>query len=93
LARVNYHFLTSDKFDPYVGIGVGYSLWSFTYSSNEGSVLGISSGGGIAFPGIAFEGSVGCRYYVAPAFAIWAEVGYGVDIVQLGVNVKFGGQK
>src|SRR5688500_20331901 len=40
LARVNYHFGENDKFDPYMGFGIGYRYgkWTITDQSYSGSL-------------------------------------------------------
>lgn len=87
-ARGSYHFgellETGDKFDPYAGISLGFRYASYKdsygYSNdyynpyNSGLYLGIHVGG---------------RYYFTDKIGGFAEVGYGVSALRLGVTAKF----
>jgi outer membrane protein W len=83
----NYHFNIADqpKFDPFVGLGLGYNIVSCSYSSNFGSSFtgncGYSSG-------IYFIGRAGARYFFSPKLAGYADVGAGGATLNLGVMFK-----
>jgi outer membrane protein W len=83
----NYHFNIADqpKFDPFVGLGLGYNIVSCSYSSNFGSSFtgncGYSSG-------IYFIGRAGARYFFSPKLAAYADVGAGGATLNLGVMFK-----
>jgi outer membrane protein W len=87
IIRGNYHFGSSEKFDPYIGTGLGY--YKFKYSSvyKDGS----DYEGTYAIPGaLAFSGQLGAKYYFAPTIAAVLEVGYVAGSYgQVGVNFKF----
>jgi hypothetical protein len=79
-ARGSYHAaeilkLTDDKFDPYVGLGLGYVSWPGSYSF----------GGS----GIFFQGHLGVRYYFSEKLGGVAEVGAGASPLKIGVAFKF----
>ncbi len=65
-AEANYHFikLAADKIDLYLGVGLGYGIWSESYSS--GTLTGGLSGGS----GLILEPIFGGRYYISPKMAI-----------------------
>jgi hypothetical protein len=81
-ARGAYHIdLAKDpKIDTYGGILLGYNIVSFsgpsvTYYSPGGSYL-------------AFGIFVGGRYYFNPKWAVQAELGYGLGILNVGIAYK-----
>ena len=82
LARMNYHFGTHDKFDPYWGLGMGYRTgsWSFSEAGLEAS--------NTLFP-FGFETTFGSRYMFTPLLGAYAEVGISKAILQFGLNAKF----
>jgi opacity protein-like surface antigen len=87
IARGNYHFGSSEKFDPYIGLGVGY--YNFKYETKYSD--GTSTGNAFAIPGaFGFNGQLGAKYYFAPSFGIFAEVGYVAGgFGQVGITAKF----
>lgn len=82
-ARGSYHFnellnLTEDKLDLYAGLGLIYSGFSY-----KDSYLSNSSYGGVDL-GL----HIGGRYFFSNNVGGFAEVGYGVAPLQLGVTFK-----
>ena len=89
-ARASYHLgealgVQNDNFDPYIGASLGfryanyrdsygYSYSDYGSSYNSGLWLGIH---------------VGARYFFSPKVGGFAEVGYGVSALKLGVTAKF----
>lgn len=90
LARANYHFLTSSKFDPYFGFALGYNDWAFTYFNDDPNYSGGGSTVKVPIP-LALSVTIGCRYYFTPNIGIYAELGYEKDVIQFGFSGKFGG--
>jgi hypothetical protein len=82
-ARGVYHFIFHDQLDPYAGITLGYqgSSWNWT---GDGSAPEYSSTSGY-FRGGFF---VGARYFFTDNFAAYAELGYMINILNLGVSFK-----
>lgn len=77
----NYHFkLDEPKFDPFVGLGLGYRVISCSYSG-FGSDLCSSNE-------IYFIGRAGARYFFSPQMAAYADVGAGAAALNLGVMFK-----
>lgn len=85
-ARGSYHLgevlnANSSKFDPYMGATLGFRYagyqnnYGYDYSSpyNSGLFLGIH---------------LGSRYMFSPKVGAFAEVGYGVSALRLGVTAK-----
>lgn len=89
-ARASYHLgdalgVQNNNFDPYIGASLGFRYanyhdsYGYTYSDygsgyNSGLWLGIH---------------VGARYFFSPKVGGFAEVGYGVSALKLGVTAKF----
>jgi hypothetical protein len=86
-ARGNYHFIFHEKFDPYAGVLLGYYFGSSKTTYPPGYTSGyyptVSSGG--------FHGGVyaGARWFFTPAFAAFAELGWGMSILTFGATFKF----
>ena len=87
IARANYHFGSSEKFDPYIGLGLGY--YNFKYEFKDGK--GNADNNLFAVPGaLGFNGQLGAKYYFSPSFGAFAEVGYVAGAFgQVGLTAKF----
>ena len=83
-ATANYHFhLDEKKWDPFVGLGLGYNYISAGSGCDIG---GIHYGGSSSYSsGIYFIGRAGVRYYTSPKLAWYADVGAGQGALNLGV--------
>ncbi|WP_266362983.1 hypothetical protein [Tellurirhabdus rosea] len=84
-ARGSYHFneilsIANDKVDLYGGLGLIYSGWSW----NE-SYIGFRD----SYGGVGLGGHVGARYFFSEKIGGFAEAGFGVAPLQLGLTVKF----
>jgi hypothetical protein len=84
--RGSYHFakllnINNPKFDPYAGVSLGYYSASYSFA---GDPLPGAYGSTI-FPGV----HVGARYMFTDMIGGFAEAGYGVAALQVGVSVKF----
>ncbi len=79
-----FHYPLVDKLDTYAGILLGYRISSTsefgTYSG--GYDYNTSSGG------LVFSSFVGARYYFTETFAAFAQVGYGISYLTIGVSLK-----
>jgi len=92
--RGYYHFATSAKFDPYVGIGLGYGKVTSSFTS---TITPPIPGYTPVEPGLSISAAmggvfVGARYYFAGPIGIWAEVqweGYVANIANVGLVCKF----
>jgi hypothetical protein len=75
----NYHFRLDDReWDPFLGIGLGYSIESV-------------SGGGIGYSassGLYLIARAGARYFFSPGMAVQADVGAGAATLSLGLIFK-----
>ncbi len=87
LTRFNFHFANSEKFDPYMGIGVGYrgAIWKYTDNDpNYDNSASVSSW----FP-LGFETTIGARYYFSPAIGAYMEFGLAKALLQFGLTANF----
>lgn len=86
-ARGSYHFLQipNEKLDVYGGAGLGYNIVSATYDG-PANLQGFAAGasGSYLFFGI----HAGARYYFSPKFAAYAELGYGLGFLNVGIALK-----
>ena len=80
-ARGNYHFATSEKFDPYVGLTLGYNKVSAKLSSTFSNYK-------VKASALIFGGQIGANYYFSPKFGAFAELGYGIGILTIGITAK-----
>jgi len=79
-----FHYPLIDKLDTYAGVLLGYNISSATeFGTSIGWDYSATSGG------FVFSGFVGARYYFTEQFAAFAQVGYGVAYLTLGVSIKF----
>lgn len=86
LVRMNVHFATGDKIDPYWGVGMGYNNYSFKYYTDEPGAEDLT----LKFPiPFGFETTFGCRFYFSDNIGAYAEVGYGKSLAQVGLSAKF----
>ncbi len=91
-ARASYHFnelmsLDNPKLDLYAGAGLMYRHYSFKYKGDLGGEdeYDWDSNGG----DIVFDLHAGGRYMFSDNFGAYAELGYGISPLQLGLTVKF----
>ena len=80
-ARVNRHFGSSDKFDPYIGFGMGYKIANWSYSNDDDNDIK-------ALIPLGFEATFGARYMFTPNIGLFSEVGLAKGIIQAGLNIK-----
>lgn len=80
-ARGSYHFYNTDKIDAYGGAMLGYNVVS-------AKVTGLGSAASAS--GLAYAGFVGGRYLFTEKLAAFAELGYGVSLLKVGVSLSLG---
>lgn len=80
---VHYNFV--NKLDTYGGLMLGYNKSSHSVSgAGEGFVVDSSNSNG----GFIFSLFVGARYFFTEKIGAYAEIGYGVSALELGVTFK-----
>jgi outer membrane protein W len=87
MARVNYHFGKGPKFDPYIGLGLGYYNFKYSYKDND-NITDVTT---FKVPGgFGFSGQLGAKYYFTSNIGAYMEVGYvGGSLAQIGLTAKF----
>jgi opacity protein-like surface antigen len=85
LARFNFHFGNSDKFDPYAGIGFGYRNNNYSYSGGDPDNPD-SDVNGLFHMGMDL--TIGARMYLTENIGIYGEVGVAKTPIQVGLVVK-----
>lgn len=81
-ARGAFHYQFIPKLDTYAGIMLGYNISSSSWSGTV--VDGVKSYGGFAYSTYA-----GARYFFKENIGAFAELGYGIAYLNLGVTCKF----
>lgn len=86
--RSAYHYngIKSDKFDVYGGVMLSYNILNYTFKDNNGNNV---NGGGNYGSGTGFTLYAGGRYFFSSNIAAFAELGYGVSYLTLGLAYKF----
>jgi len=82
-ARGTFHYQFVDKLDTYGGLMAGYNIAT---SSWDGEGISDVSATGSVFD---FSLFVGARYWFAPNFGVYSEVGYGIAYLSAGIALKF----
>jgi len=86
--RSAYHYngIQNDKFDVYGGVMLSYNILNYTFKDNSGNNI---NGGGHYRSGTGFSLYAGGRYFFSSNLAAFAELGYGVSYLTLGLAYKF----
>lgn len=79
-ARGALHYALVDKLDTYTGLTLGYNIVSTKYTG------AVDSGG--AGSGVSWAWYLGGRYYFNESTAAFAELGYGIAVLNVGVAFK-----
>lgn len=90
-ARLNFHFATQDKLDPYAGIAAGYTqtLYRFSFASNNPDAAQSPTYEYSGIP-VYFAVTAGLRYYFTENIGIYGEIGLDKwSVIQGGLAVKF----
>lgn len=85
-ARGAYHFIDSDKADVYGGVMLGYNIASATFESTDSDLEQYVSEPSVG--GVAFGGFLGARYMFNEKLGGFAELGYNISWLSVGLAVK-----
>ena len=80
-AQYHMQFGDDHKWDPYAGIGLGYEHWGVSGTAST-LLYGYAGASGIY---TAFD--AGIRYFFSPNFAARAQLGFGLALLSLGVDL------
>ena len=81
-ARGSFHYQFMPKLDTYTGFSLGINLAST-------SVVGVATSQNATRAAFGYRGHLGARYYFSPAFAVNAELGYGLALLNIGISYRF----
>lgn len=86
--RGAYHYngIKSDKFDLYGGLMLSYNILKYSVKDNDGNII---AGTGNYGSGAGITAFIGGRYFFTPNIGAFAELGYGVSYLTLGLAFKF----
>jgi hypothetical protein len=82
-ARAVLHYQLVNKLDTYAGFMLGYSVASSKYYGDYQTPEAAAKVGGIVYSTF-----LGARYYFNNKFAAYAELGYGISVLEVGLSVK-----
>ena len=83
-ARGSYHFNLIDKMDTYAGLMLGYAIASSKIVSDNPYLDDFSA----AASGMALSAYVGGRYNFSENLGAFAELGWGISVLNVGVTFK-----
>ncbi|MDR0428999.1 MAG: hypothetical protein LBH58_00780 [Tannerellaceae bacterium] len=82
-ARGAFHYQFVQKLDTYAGLMLGYNIATASWAGDGES---IGSATGSVFD---FSLFLGGRYWFKPKLGVYAEAGYGISYLSVGVTLKF----
>lgn len=77
-----FHYPLIERLDTYLGTILGYNLTTIAEYGDIGDNIADSAGG------FVIAGFIGARYYFNDQFAAFAQLGYGVAYLTLGVSIR-----
>lgn len=89
-ARANYYFDVNPKYDVYAGAMLGYNAVSSNYSSTSSEYQQILGDVDVSVSGVLYGVHAGGRYNFSPATSAFAEIGYGIAVLNLGITLNLG---
>ena len=82
--RGAFHYQFVDKLDTYAGVIAGFNIASSSYYGHAGYDTDTDSNGGFTYSTF-----VGARYYFTGNISVFAEAGYGFNLLEAGLAIKF----
>ena len=80
--RGSYHFLQSEKLDPYAGLMLGYIIASSNWTGDD-----VSFNDSSATSGVGWSLYGGARYKINDKISAFGELGYGTSVLRIGINL------
>ncbi len=81
----HYNFTTNPKLDTYAGLSLGVRIESYSNNYDDQNLIKDSYGGGYVTSGIFLGG----RYFFTDKIGAFAEAGYDMSFLKLGLSAKF----
>jgi opacity protein-like surface antigen len=89
LARGAYHFrISNDKFDPYVGLGLGFMKFGYKWTSSDPNFNETTNSVSLGSP-FGYQIFAGARYMFTDNIGAYAEIGFGLSVANFGLTFKF----
>lgn len=85
-ARGLFHYQLVKKLDTYAGLMLGYNVVSSKYYGSDAIAPYVGSASSAS--GIGYSAFAGARYNFNKKFGAYAEIGYGISALELGVSIK-----
>lgn len=89
--RGAYHyngFTDVPQLDLYGGVMLSYNVVSYSYKDNSGGSIPGTAPNAYG-SGTGFSGFIGGRWMFADKFGAFAELGYGISTLNIGLSIKF----
>jgi len=83
--RGNYHFIFHDRFDPYAGLWFGGRIQAGHWKGNGDHPEDWEPAKSSPAAGVY----VGARWFFTEGFGVYAEMGYLISVINIGVTFKF----
>lgn len=83
--RGTFHYPLLDKFDTYLGAMLGYNIVNSTSFGTASGTYNYTPDSG----SLVYSGFLGSRYFFSDKLSGFAELGYGIAYLTLGLSVKF----
>jgi opacity protein-like surface antigen len=87
LGKINVHFATSTKVDPYVTFGAGFNRSKLFFTEPGIASVDLKNNSIFLAP-FSFRAGIGLRYFFTAKFGLNAEIGVGGPLMQAGFTVK-----
>lgn len=82
-ARGVFHYQLIDNLDTYAGLMLGYNVVGSKYFGDD---LGALTPQATASSGVEYSTFIGARYHFSEKLAAFAEIGYGISALELGIS-------
>ena len=84
-ARGTFHHQFVDKLDTYTGLMLGYNVVNSKFFGDD---PGSHPSGPTGVTGLGYSAFIGARYHFSDKLAAFAEIGYGISALELGISIK-----
>lgn len=80
-----FHYQFIDNLDTYTGLMLGYNAVNSKYFGDD---MGPSTPSASGTSGIGYSAFLGARYQFSDKFSAFAEIGYGISALELGISFR-----
>ena len=79
--------MRNDKFDPYLGVGLGFLKYGYKWTSSDPSFNEANYNVSLGTP-LGYQIFAGARYMFSDNVGGYVEVGYGLSVANFGLTFK-----